>query len=129
MSGPPGPLAPSDIDVREAELRRRTAEGPSDGPLVVDVRERGEVVVGRIEGAILLPLSQFVARFRELPPERPLLIVCQSGYRSALAAAFLVANGYRDVANVSGGMVAWQAAGLPVLRGPLADGEGETPPR
>jgi rhodanese-related sulfurtransferase len=115
------------IDVRELDRRRRELDGAPDGPLVVDVRELGEVVVGRIEGAVILPLSQFVPRFRELPSDRPLMIVCQSGQRSGMAAAFLAANGYPDATNVTGGMIAWQSAGLPVTRGPLTDGVGEPP--
>jgi rhodanese-related sulfurtransferase len=115
------------IDVRELHRLRSDGDGTPDRPIVVDVREVGEVVAGRIDGAVSLPLSQFVQRFRELPADRPLAIVCQSGNRSGMAAAFLAANGYREAANVTGGMIAWQMAGLPVRRGPLADGESEPP--
>lgn len=115
------------IDVRELDRRRREVDGAPGGPLVVDVRELGEVVAGRIDGAVIVPLSQFVARFRELPIDRPLMIVCQSGYRSGMAAAFLAANGYPDATNVAGGMTAWQIAKLPIRSGPLSAGEGEPP--
>lgn len=126
MSGPSG--GPPGIDVREAERRMREEATAPHPPLVVDVRELNELPGGRIEGATILPLSQFTLRFRELPADRPLLVVCQSGYRSGMAVGFLAANGYPDAWNVSGGMVAWQAAGLPTRRGPLAPGEGEIPP-
>jgi rhodanese-related sulfurtransferase len=115
------------IDVRELDRRRREVGGAPGGPLVVDVRELGEVVTGRIDGAVILPLSQFVARFRELPVDRPLMIVCQSGNRSGMATAFLAANGYQAATNVTGGMTAWRMAGLPIRSGPLAAGEGEPP--
>ncbi len=125
MTGPSG--GPPAIEVREAERRLREEAMDPHGPLVVDVRELNELPGGRIDGAAVLPLSQFTLRFRELPADRPLLVVCQSGYRSGLAVGFLAANGYRDAWNVSGGMVAWQQAGLPTRRGPLAQGEGELP--
>ena len=127
MSHDHRPVGVPEIDVRELVRRRRESDGGPDGPLVVDVRESGEVVAGRIEGAMLLPLSQFVRRFRELPADRPLAIVCQSGQRSAMAAAFLAANGYPGAANVIGGMIAWQMAGLPVRHGPLDGDEGGRP--
>jgi len=123
----PGQGERPQVDVREAERRVREAAGAADGPLIVDVREPWEIVVGRIEGARILPMSEFERRYRELPADRPLLVVCASGYRSGLAAQFLSANGYPDAANVAGGMHAWESAGLPVRRGPLAPGEGDPP--
>ena len=127
MSGSPDPGSVPAIDVREAARRLDGAGDSAGGSLLVDVRELGEVVGGRAEGAVLLPLSTFGLRYRELPIDRPLLIVCQSGYRSALAAAYLAANGYPDAVNVAGGMTAWERAGLAVRRGPLAPGEGDPP--
>lgn len=99
--------------------------GPA--PLLVDVREANEFAAVRAEGAVLAPLSTFMARHAELPKDRPLLMICQSGARSARATAFLLANGWPDVANVAGGTLAWVAAGLPARRGPLDPGEGDLP--
>ncbi len=124
------------IDVLEAEQRRgapaEAAElsGSSDGsatPFLVDVREPNEFAAVRAEGAILMPLSSFMGRYRELPHDRPLLMICQSGARSAQATAFLIASGWTDVVNVAGGTLAWERAGLPVRRGALAPGEGDLP--
>jgi rhodanese-related sulfurtransferase len=115
------------IDVRELDRLRREVGGSAGAPLIVDVREVGEVVTARIDGAVILPLSQFVAHFRGLPDDRPLMIVCQSGSRSGMAASFLAVNGYPRATNVVGGMIAWQRAGLPVRTGPLGPGEGEPP--
>ncbi len=123
MSQPTGPGPVREIDPREAERRLTAGAGDPAGPLLVDVRELPELVGARVEGAVVLPLSSFESRFRELPPARSLLIVCQSGYRSGLAAGFLAANGYPDAANVTGGMTAWAQAGLPVKRGPLTPDE------
>lgn len=125
MSGPGNPAGAPAVEPAEAERRLREGASEPDGPLAVDVREPNELITGRIAGARFIPMSEFPTRFHELPADRPLLIVCQSGYRSGLAAAFLAANGYRDAVNVAGGMTAWQQVGLPVRRGPLAPGEGD----
>jgi len=54
-------------------------------------------------------------RLKEIPSEREILVVCQSGMRSSQAAGILSKNGYQ-VKNVAGGMAAWQRAGLKVVR-------------
>jgi rhodanese-related sulfurtransferase len=110
------------IDVTEADRRRRSE--PS--PLVVDVREPSEFEAVRLESDVaLVPLSTFQQRWQELPRDRPLLLMCAAGGRSAAATAWLVRNGYTDVANVAGGMNEWQKAGLPVRRGAVEAGEGD----
>lgn len=112
------------IDVREADRLRRESADESSAPMIVDVRERSEMIEVRVDGAVALPMSELAARYRELPTDRLLLIVCASGKRSALAARHLSRNGYRT-ANVSGGTEAWVGAGLPTRRGPLDPGEGD----
>jgi rhodanese-related sulfurtransferase len=72
-------------------------------------------------------MSTFVLRHRELPQDRPILMICQTGARSGQTTAFLIANGWMDVVNVAGGTLAWERAGLPVRRGALAPGEGDLP--
>jgi rhodanese-related sulfurtransferase len=84
------------------------------GAVLVDVREPAEWSAGHAPKARHIPLSQLAHRVRELPEGRQLLTVCRSGARSARAAALLAGQG-RQVANVSGGMNAWAAAGLPVV--------------
>jgi rhodanese-related sulfurtransferase len=116
------PPAIPTIDVREAERRRR--EG-SPAPLVVDVREMDEFATVRLDDVLLMPLSSFAARFEELPRDRPLLLMCAAGSRSAAATAHLLRNGWSDVMNVAGGIMEWQRAGLPVRTGPVQPGEGE----
>jgi rhodanese-related sulfurtransferase len=118
-----GPGIPS-IGVAEAERRMR--EDP-DGALLVDVREQHEFDTVRAPGAVLMPMSTFQARAGELPPDRPLMIVCQAGSRSAAVTGFLVRNGRTDVVNVAGGMDAWERGGLPVRRGAPDAGEGQLP--
>jgi rhodanese-related sulfurtransferase len=122
------PRAVEVVDVLEAA--RRMAEEPDGAaPLLVDVREANEFVQVRAKGAVPLPLSSFLARYRELPPDRPLLLICASGSRSFGAADYLVRNGFPNVANVQGGTIAWARAGLPLRQGPPAPGEHELPQR
>ncbi len=115
---------PATIDVVELDRRLGATDDPR--PILVDVREHGEIVASRIAGMVMLPLSQFAVRFRELPIDRPLLVICATGGRSSMASAHLNASGYA-ASNVVGGIQAWERAGLPVKRGPLTPGEGDLP--
>jgi rhodanese-related sulfurtransferase len=83
---------------------------------IVDVREPGEWRDGHIAGAAHIPLGDLGARHAELDPQRPIVMVCRSGNRSAHATRALITAGYADVANLTGGMLAWARAGLPVER-------------
>jgi rhodanese-related sulfurtransferase len=113
------------IDVTEAD--RRLREDPAR-PVLLDVREANEFVEVRAPGAMFLPTSVFAARLHELPADRPLLVICHLGNRSAAVVGYLARTGRTDAVNVSGGMEAWARAGLPVRRGPLEAGEGDPPP-
>jgi rhodanese-related sulfurtransferase len=86
-----------------------------------------EFVEVRAPGAMLVPTSSFVARLDELPADRPLLVICHLGNRSAAVTGYLARMGRDDVFNVAGGMEAWARAGLPVRRGQLESGEGDLP--
>ena len=76
---------------------------------VIDVRVQIEWDHGHIDGAVHLPMTEFVDRRAELPDGR-LLVVCRVGNRSARVTAYLVQQGY-DAVNLDGGMVDWAAAG------------------
>ncbi len=107
-----------------ADAASRLEDGSA---LMVDVREVHEFVALRVADSLLVPLSQLGARVADIPSDRPLMLVCRSGARSGRATLFLLQQGYPDVSNVAGGMIAWEAAGLPTRSGPLEPGEGETP--
>ncbi len=79
---------------------------------LIDVRGGAEWRDGHIAGATHLPLGYLPAQLAELPPGR-LVVQCRSGGRSAIAASLLRRLGRRDVVNLSGGIEAWRAAGLP----------------
>ncbi|CAN5869682.1 hypothetical protein BH24DEI2_BH24DEI2_00730 [soil metagenome] len=107
---------PPDADI--PEIAAADAEKHLEtGAVLVDVREQNEYTEIRIPGSLLMPLSVFAERFGELPKDKPLVMQCRSGARSAKAAEYLLANGYTDVTNLTGGILAWNEAGLPVLRG------------
>lgn len=84
--------------------------------LLLDVREPHEFdgELGHLPGAVLLPLGALRARLAGLPKDRPLVMVCRSGGRSAQAALILESAGFAEVANLEGGMIRWRALGLPV---------------
>lgn len=84
-----------------------------DGATIIDVREPDEYAAAHVPGSTLLPLGEVVERFRELPADRPLYILCRSGARSGQAAAWLAAQGV-DATNITGGIIQWHRDGLPV---------------
>jgi len=81
---------------------------------VVDVRSAAEWATGHLPGAIHIPLGYLTRRASEIPAGRPVVVQCQSGGRSAIAASLLERAGLRNIANLSGGITAWAAAGLPL---------------
>jgi rhodanese-related sulfurtransferase len=82
---------------------------------LIDVREPDELAEVRTEQAVPMPMSTFLEHLGDLP-EGPLFILCRSGARSGRVTAYLRENGY-DATNVEGGIIAWEQAGLPVVRG------------
>ena len=101
------------VDAAQAQVRLR--QTPS--PLLLDVRQPEEYQAEHIEGAQLIPLGELGQRLQELPEGREIICVCHSGSRSSHATRELVARGYRAT-NLTGGMIAWTRAGLPVRKGP-----------
>jgi sulfur dioxygenase len=81
---------------------------------VVDVREPDEWAgpLGHIAQAQLIPLGELAARIAEIDRERPVVMVCRSGARSAQAVVILQRAGFTRVANLAGGMMRWREAGL-----------------
>jgi glyoxylase-like metal-dependent hydrolase (beta-lactamase superfamily II) len=117
----PGPslfasLATTTTGVREATPAQvAAARGTAR---LVDVREPDEFIgeLGHVAGAELVPLGTVARHTAGWDRETELIMICRSGGRSGRAAAELVAAGFRRVVNMAGGMLAWNAAGLPVDR-------------
>lgn len=82
---------------------------------LLDVRQPGEWRDGHAEGATFLTAGELPSRLDEVPRDRPVAVICGSGFRSSVAASLLVAEG-RDALTVVGGMTAWRAAGLPTTK-------------
>jgi rhodanese-related sulfurtransferase len=95
--------------VAHAHLQDRTA-------FLLDVRGFDEFATGHAEGAACIPLPDLERRVGELPTGRPVLVMCQSGGRSALAAERLRALGMDNITDVLGGFSAWKQAGLPTVK-------------
>lgn len=99
-----------EIDVREAQRRAQA------GARLIDVREADEYAEVRIPQVDLVPLSEFMDRYREeLDKAVEVVVHCRSGARSARVVQFLLQQGY-DAVNVGGGILAWEEEGLPVER-------------
>lgn len=89
----------------------------NDGALMVDVREKDEVaaLAYDVENIINIPLSELSERMSEIPKDKQLIMACRSGNRSRKAANILMENGYTNLVNMEGGILAWQAKGLGVI--------------
>jgi hydroxyacylglutathione hydrolase len=83
---------------------------------IVDVRAPDEWAAGHLPGALHIPLAALPDRLAEIDAGTPVVLHCKGGGRSAIAASFLAAHGYGDVANLTGGFDAWAAERLPVER-------------
>jgi len=82
--------------------------------VILDIRNPQELREGAIEGSTLVPFWAIMQNKLTLPKETPIMLVCAVGGRSFAAGQMLVKYGYKEVYNVSGGLVAWKEAGLPV---------------
>ncbi len=117
--------------VREAKTRIRevhvdqlaTLRAASPAPILVDVREDNEWNRSRIPGAIHVGRGVLETRIESRVPEKgtPLILYCHSGGRSAVAADVLARMGYTHVVSLDGGVLAYQAAGLPLDRATPAE--------
>ncbi len=83
---------------------------------LLDVRNGAEWREGHIASAQHVPLGYLTAHLAEVPSDRPVVVQCRSGSRSAIAASLLRRLGRREVFNLAGGIEAWRDAGLPVTR-------------
>ena len=106
-------VAASNIDVQAAQrlLKERR------DVYLLDVRTPGEYQQMRLADAHLIPIDQVTRRIDEIPKNRPVIIYCAVGSRSAQVFNFLARKGYQEVYNLDGGIYAWAQRGLPILQG------------
>lgn len=109
-----GDIAPIELSVAQAsELMDK------EKLQLLDVRTSEEVSEGSIAGARNLNISDwedFQNGISELDKEQPIMVFCRSGGRSHKAAMYLVENGFKQVYDVKGGMIAWEKEGLDITR-------------
>ncbi|HXM16626.1 MAG TPA: rhodanese-like domain-containing protein, partial [Candidatus Eremiobacteraceae bacterium] len=86
----------------------------SESPVVIDVRNPGERTRKYIDGSQSIPLSHLVEKTQTLPRDRDILVYCAGGYRSSIAASLLQRSGFTKVAEIAGGLAAWESAHLPL---------------
>jgi rhodanese-related sulfurtransferase len=99
---------------------QEAVEMVEQGALLVDIRELDEWQMIRIPGADFKPLSRIQEWFEDLPRDRDIILQCRSGNRSAQATEALINQaGFDRVFNLTGGIIAWHSANLPIDRGQL----------
>ena len=101
------------------ELRAELCSSAEQRPRLLDVREVEEWEDSRLEGCVLVPLSEFVSRAPTVMTEKDAnwVIYCAHGVRSMHALRWLEQQGYTRLRSLAGGICEWEEAGLPVLRG------------
>ena len=103
-------------EVSVEEVRGRV--GKTNGPTVLDVREKDEYRDGHLDGAISLPRGFLEMRVEETVPDKgtPMIAYCAGGTRSLIAARTLKEMGYTNVVSMTGGFAAWKNAGMPFVQ-------------
>jgi len=109
-AGPDGEYPP---ELSPEEVRDRLGAGTP--PLLVDVREDWEAGMGMLPGAVHIPLAAIPERWKEIPPEREVVVYCHGGMRSWQAMQFLRSRGLARVASLEGGTEAWSTRVDPSL--------------
>jgi rhodanese-related sulfurtransferase len=101
---------PAEINTAQAyELYQK------NGAFFLDVREKSEWDALHIANTTLIPLGQLPDRLNEIPKDKPIVVVCRSGNRSAAGRDILKQNGYTNVTSMAGGLTNWKAQGFPTL--------------
>lgn len=103
---------PIEIEVERLSEMLRGGEAVT----VLDVREPWEVGICGLPGSLDVPLATLPGRVGELPKDRPLVVMCHHGGRSAQATMWLRRNGFDNAANLSGGIDAWARRVDPNMR-------------
>ena len=105
------------IDISPEKARQLVDAGEA---VLVDVRENWEWMTSRIPGATLIPMSELPQRIGEIPTDRPVVVYCAVGQRSAAVVEALRQMGHDRAYNIAGGIVAWMNGQYPVEAGPTS---------
>jgi rhodanese-related sulfurtransferase len=101
-------------EIETHDLARWLEEHKDGGMRVIDVRQMPEIAAGTVPGAHALPLHNLPLMVNQLNREEKIVMVCRSGARSAQACMFLAQQGFDNVHNLRGGMMAWAQSGQPI---------------
>jgi len=104
--------ATQDISSREA----KNLLEKNKNIFLLDVRTPQENSQARLPGTVLIPINEIERRIKEVPRNKTILVYCAVGARSKPAAEFLSKNGYKDVYNMTDGLVGWYRNGFPLQR-------------
>jgi hydroxyacylglutathione hydrolase len=113
--GMPPWIAAGGAVARTAEISVADASQELGEAALLDVRDDHERSKGSIAGSLHVTLGELKRSLALLPKDRPIITVCESGYRSSIAASLLEGAGFEGVSIMVGGMGAWTRAELPVL--------------
>ena len=100
---------PDEVDVETVAAIRQ-----NPGVYLLDVREPDEYAAGHIPGITLIPMGEVASRLTELPRDKEIIVTCRTGNRSSQIADLLREQGFTNVHNMTGGIVAWEEAGYAV---------------
>lgn len=101
-------------EIEAPELARWMDDHQPGKLRVIDVRQISEIAAGTVPGAEAVPLHTLPLKLNELDRNEKLVVVCRSGARSAQACIFLAQQGFDQVYNLRGGMLAWAQTGQPI---------------
>jgi rhodanese-related sulfurtransferase len=102
-------------NISASDMQKITRQTPDI--YLLDVRTLGEYTQKRIKGTRLIPIDQIQRRINEIPKKRPIIVICETGMRSAQVGRYLDSLGYQDVFNLSQGIMGWQLRGYPIESG------------
>ncbi|VXD13682.1 Rhodanese domain protein [Planktothrix serta PCC 8927] len=85
-----------------------------DNPVLIDVREPSEYALGHIPSAINIPLRSLTQNLDQIPQDRPVILYCTTGYRTAMGVMALELLGYENVRGFPPSIKGWKAAGQPL---------------
>lgn len=100
---------PASVDVQTVNAIKN-----DPGVFLLDVREPEEYAAGHIPGITLIPMGDIPARLDEIPTDKQVIVTCRSGNRSGQIADYLRDQGFTNVHNMEGGILAWESAGFEV---------------
>ena len=109
----------SQVWAAEKNISAREAKALIDGNkniFLLDVRTPQEYSQGRLAGSVLIPIGEIERRIGEVPKNKTIVVYCAVGSRSKPVAGFLARQGYRDVYEMTDGIVGWYRNGFPIQR-------------